>query len=287
MTPRPPCADWPSFEQPVTHPRPLQHAPRSLAGRRLSSFLLVASALAGSPGGGFAPAAAAELSPAVPGGAVPAPAKPSPAPPSRVSFRVATGIGYVRETWNPGCCSQPPGGGTAIYRGWAPTLELSVGRAISPRLAVGGAWQVAAAIDPRQDYLGTTYRLNDLVKLVDTVSLFGDYVVLPRWHLHGGASAGLLALTTWDVHTGGMATAWGGALSGFLGYDHPISEAWAVGVIARLTVYRSSFNTTPSTAHGSGLFPSLLLSFAYGRTRTTTAAVRPHSLGGVDAGSTR
>ena len=110
---------------------------------------------------------------------------PEPAPPPRLVLRVAVGASYLHERWDP-----HDGGPPAVTSGFGPSVEVAIGRRLSSRLVVGGAWQTMAVIDPEQTYLGTRYELTSVVKAIDALSVFGDYVVVLRFHCRLGLALG-------------------------------------------------------------------------------------------------
>ena len=71
-----------------------------------------------------------------------APADGGKSSPSGLFLRLSLGAVYLHESWNPSGGS--PG---AVFSGAGPSLELSIGKRVRPRLVVGGLWQFVAVSD--------------------------------------------------------------------------------------------------------------------------------------------
>ena len=157
-----------------------------------------------------------------------APADGGKSSPSGLFLRLSLGAAYLHESWN-------PSGGTpgAVFSGAGPSLELSIGKRVRPRLVVGGLWQFVAVSDPAESYRGTTSVAPGTDRFLDVVAAFADYYPSPRRGLHVGGSAGLLAASNLDRECC-VSTYWGGALSVRVGYDVFFSRRWSLGALAQL-----------------------------------------------------
>ncbi len=193
------------------------------------------------------------------GGRTPARAAGDPAidraPGPKAFLWLAVGPAFAVERWSPEGGS--PG---ARYTGWAPALDLAVGRRVRPRLAVAADLQVAPIVDRTEVYRGGSYPLVDTLHFVDTLSAIVDDTLWrhPRFHVGGGV--GLLAATDVDTHMGSTATNWGVALSAHAGYSRPLGRGWSLGAMARVTVYRFG-SDAPPPASSLGILPALLVTF--------------------------
>ena len=172
-------------------------------------------------------------------------------------LRLSAGGAYLRESWNPS--GNAPG---AVFTGAAPSLELSIGKSVRPRLVVGALWQLVNVYEPAESYLGMTYVAPRTDRFLDVVAAFADYYPNPRRGLHVGGSAGLLVASNIDAGCC-VRTHWGAALSVRLGYDVFFSRRWSVGALAQLEAYRysSSEANIPSTSYG--LLPTLALALTF------------------------
>lgn len=175
----------------------------------------------------------------------------------RLFLRVGTGPAFDYESWSPSGGS--PG---ASYTGWAPALDVAVGRRLRPRLVIAGDLQLAAVINRTESYLGGSYTLSDTLHLLDSLSAIADYTLwrYPRVHLGGGI--GLLVATTVDTHMGSAGTDLGFALSVHAGWERPLRRGWSIGVMGRLTLYGFGSETPPPASSSIGLLPVVLLTFA-------------------------
>jgi hypothetical protein len=188
-----------------------------------------------------------------------------PATDGRFFARLSLGAAYLRESWSPSGGS--PG---AVFSGVGPSLELSIGRSVRPRLVLGALWQIAGVVDPTESYLGMTYDVPQTLRYVDVLAAFADYYPA-RWRgLHVGGSAGAVAATNIDRQCC-LSNDWGVALSVRVGYDVFFSRRWSVGALAQLEAYRywSTDSNVPSTT--TGLLPTLALAltFDWGKARSS------------------
>lgn len=179
---------------------------------------------------------------------VPSPDRPSP-------LRLSAGAAYLRESWSP---SGNRAG--AVFSGAGPSLELSIGKSVRPRLVVGGLWQFVGVLDPAESYMGTTTVVSGTGRFLDVFAGFADYTPNPRRGLHVGGSAGLLVATTLD-RACCFTTSWGAALSVRAGYDLFVSRRWSIGALAQLEATRAWSRESNVSATSTGLLPTLALSF--------------------------
>jgi hypothetical protein len=182
-----------------------------------------------------------------------------PADDRRFFLRLSAGAAYLRESWSPAGSS--PG---AVFSGGGPSLELSLGRSVRPRLVVGGLWQLVGVSDPTESYLGTTYDSPGTARLLDVVAAFADYYPSPRRGFHVGGSAGLLAASNLD-RACCLRTYWGAALSVRVGYDVFFSRRWSIGAFAELGAYRYSSSEANVSFASYGLLPTLALALSFDR----------------------
>ena len=186
-----------------------------------------------------------------------APADGGTRSPSGVFLRLSLGAAYLHESWNPSGGS--PG---AVFSGAGPSLELSIGKRVRPRLVVGGLWQFVAVSDPAESYRGTTYAAPGTDRFLNVVSAFADYYPSPRRGLHVGGSAGVLAASNFD-RSCCLTTHWGAALSVRIGYDVFFSRRWSVGALAELEAYRYSSSEANISSASNGLLPTLALAVTF------------------------
>lgn len=180
-----------------------------------------------------------------------------PATDDRFFVRLSPAAVYLHESWNPSGSS--PG---AVFSGAGPSLELSIGKSIRPRLVVGALWQLAAVLDPTESYLGSTYVTPGTARTLNVVAAFADYYPNPRRGLHVGGSAGLLAASNID-RACCVSTHWGAALSVRIGYDIFLSRRWSVGAFAQLEAYRYSSSEANVSSASNGLLPTLAVAFTF------------------------
>jgi hypothetical protein len=178
-------------------------------------------------------------------------------------LRLSPGAAYLHESWNPSGGS--PG---AVFTGAGPSLELSIGKSVRPRLVVGGLWQLVAVFDPAESYLGTTSVAPQTFRSLNVVAAFADYYPNPRRGLHVGGSAGLLAASNVDRECC-LNTSWGAAVSVRVGYDVFFSRRGSLGALAQLEAYRYSSTESNVSSTSNGLLPTLALAltFDWGNTR--------------------
>jgi hypothetical protein len=174
----------------------------------------------------------------------------------RLFLRLAAGPGFGYESWTP-----EGGSAGASSTGWAPVLDVAVGRRVRPRLVVAGELQLAAIVDRTESYRGGSYPLVDTLHFVDTLSAIADYTLWRYPRLHAGGGVGLMAMTAVDGHMGSTATSWGFALGAHAGYRRPLSHTWSIGVMGRVICYRFASDTPRPSATSTGVLPSLLLTF--------------------------
>ncbi len=180
-------------------------------------------------------------------------------PPARVFLRLAVGAAFMRESWSP---STPDPG--SVSTGWAPALELTVGRRLRPRWVVAGTLQLAGVIDRSQSFEGSDYSLPNTVHFVDTIGALVDRDLGGRHRWHAGAALGLVAASDLDTSFGSFETSWGLAASAHLGLEPLVRRGWRMGVEGRLTLYRYGSDDPPPAATSWGILPSLLLTFTRG-----------------------
>ena len=174
----------------------------------------------------------------------------------RLFLRLATGPAFNYESWSP-VRRQP----RASYTGWAPVLDVAVGRRVRPRLVIAGDLQLATVVNRTESYLGGSYPLTDTLHFLDSLSAIADYTLWRHPRFHCGGGLGLLVTTDVDTHMGSTATNLGFALSVHAGIAAALARAWSIGVMGRLTFYRFGSHTPPPSASSIGLLPVLLLTF--------------------------
>ena len=174
----------------------------------------------------------------------------------RLYLRLAVGPAFNYESWSPSGGS--PG---ASYTGWAPALDVAVGRRVRPRLVIAGDLQLATVVNRTESYLGGSYPLTDTLHFLDSLSAIADYTLWRHPRLHGGGGLGLLVTNDVDTHMGSAATNLGFALSVHAGYRRRLARAWSIGVMGRLTFYGFGSQTPPPSASSIGFLPVLLLTF--------------------------
>ena len=174
----------------------------------------------------------------------------------RLFLRLATGPAFNYESWSPNGGS--PG---ASYTGWAPAVDVAVGRRVRPRLVIAGDLQLVAVFNRSESYLGGSYQLTDTLHLLDSLSAIADYTLWRKPRFHCGGGLGLLVATDVDTHMGSTGTNLGFALSVHAGYRRRLARDWSIGVMGRLTFYGFGSQTPPPSASSIGLLPTLLLTF--------------------------
>jgi hypothetical protein len=179
-----------------------------------------------------------------------APSKP------RLFLRLAIGPAFNYESWSP-----QGGYAGASYTGWAPVLDVAIGRQVRPRLVLAGELQLAPVVNRTENAFGGSYPLTDTLHLVDSLGAILDYTPWRHPRLHFGGGAGVLVVTEMDTNSGSTATHLGFALSGHAGYRRHLAGAWSIGVMGRLTLYRFSSDTPAPPSSSLGLLPVLLLTF--------------------------
>jgi hypothetical protein len=192
---------------------------------------------------------------------VPTTARAAPDAPPRadlkLTLRVAAGAAYLHESWSPG-----DGNPGSAQSGWAPALEVAVGRTLSAPLAIGGVWQSASVFSLTESFAGTDYHLTHVVKLWNLVGVYAEDPRLPRIPVRAGIALGLVASSFLDTAQAQTDTSYALAASPYLGYERLAWRRWSLGVLARCTLYRSVFGDTPASATTTGVMPSLMLTVA-------------------------
>ena len=183
-----------------------------------------------------------------------------PASDQKVAIRLAAGVAYLHEGWSPN-----DGNAGAVQTGWAPALEIAVGRVLSPRLVVGGIWQFASLFSPTESFAGTDYHLEQVVKLVSLVGPFIEHPRLPYIPVpvRAGIAIGAVTSSFLDTVQTQTQTTLSLAASPYVGYDRRLSKRWSVGALVRVTLYRSVLGDTPPSASTTGVLPSLLAAFTF------------------------
>ncbi|HLK88414.1 MAG TPA: hypothetical protein VKZ18_00890 [Polyangia bacterium] len=177
-------------------------------------------------------------------------------PPARVFLRLAVGPAFMVESWSP---STPDPG--AVSTGWAPALEVTVGKRVRPRWVLAGTLQVAGVIDRSESFEGGSYTLPDTIHFLDTIGALVDRDLGGRYGGHLGAALGLMTVSELDTSFGSFATSWGFAASVHGGIEPVVRGRWRMGVAGRLTLYRYGSDDPPPSATSWGLLSSLLLTF--------------------------
>jgi hypothetical protein len=174
----------------------------------------------------------------------------------RLFLRLATGPALNYESWSPEGGS--PG---ASYTGWAPVVDVAVGKGVRPRMILAVDLQLASVVNRTESYLGGSYPLPDTLHFLDSLSAISDCTPWrhPRFHFGGGA--GVMVATDVDTHMGSTATHLGFALSVHAGYGWHLARAWAIGVMGRLTFYGIESDTPAPPASSVGFLPVVLLTF--------------------------
>jgi hypothetical protein len=179
-------------------------------------------------------------------------------PERRFFLRLSLGPTYLAESWTPSGPAPSAGIG-----GWGTALDVSIGRAIRPRLIVGGRWQAAAFVEPNESYQGTTYVLDGSALFLNTLAAFIDWTPNQRRRLHVGGSLGLIARSGLNADYRTLTTGWGLTAGGQAGYDRRLSAHWSIGVLVALAVYRCWTSEAGVASVSDGLFPSLSLAFTF------------------------
>lgn len=206
---------------------------------------------------------AAPVAPAV-GNAVPAPAEPTlinlqhdPAPPPPVprTDRVHDGF-YARLNLgfgNLGVIADSPGTSTAPDAdGDTMSLDLAVGYAPSPGIALGGALLLESL--PSASFSGETKTKASVTTLL--VGPFFDGYPRARGGLHLGGAVGLAQDQLSQLDVAGFKRANGYGIAGWIGYDIWVADQWSVGGLVRLMGTRTSADaeaTENSTAGSATL----------------------------------
>lgn len=177
-------------------------------------------------------------------------------PDHKLSLSVAAGAAYVRESWNPN-----DGNAGALKTGWAPALDLSVGRVLSPNLVAGGILEATALFDPTESFAGNSYRLTDQADVVCLTGVFVEDPRLPRVPVRAGLALGAVTSLLYDHAQDQVQARLGIGVSPFLGYDRRLSGRWQIGVLARVAFYRNVAGDIPSSATAGGLVTSLMVAF--------------------------
>ena len=189
----------------------------------------------------------------------------APADDHRLFLRLAPGVAYLHESWNPS-----GGGSGAVFSGAGPSLELSIGKSVRPRLVVGLLWALFALSEPNESFLGTTYVYPDTYRALDVVAAFADYAPNPRRGLRVGASVGAVAASNLERRCC-LSTNWGPVVSVRVGYDIFFSRRWSASAFAQLEAYRYSSTQSNVSSTSNGVLPTLALAltFDWARSRST------------------
>ncbi|HLK90141.1 MAG TPA: hypothetical protein VKZ18_09615 [Polyangia bacterium] len=192
----------------------------------------------------------------------------APADDHRFFLRLSPGVAYLHESWTPS--GGAPG---AVFSGAGPSLELSIGKSVRPRLVVGLVWQLFAVSEPDESFLGQTYAYPDTYRVLDALAAFADYYPTPRRGLRVGASVGAVAASNLDRQCC-LSTSWGPVVSVRVGYDIFFARRWSAGVVAQLEAYRYSSTESNISSTSNGLLPTLAfaLTFDWARKRSSPAA---------------
>ncbi len=174
----------------------------------------------------------------------------------QLTLRIAAGAAYLHESWSPN-----DGNAGSVQNGWAPALEVAVGRTLSPRLAIGGAWQVASVFWLTESFGGTDYHFMRVVKLWNLIGAYAEDPRLPRVPVRAGMALGLVASSFLDRAQAQSDTTYALAASPYLGYQRRVWRRWSLGVLARCTLYRSVLGETPESGRTTGIVPSLMVTF--------------------------
>ncbi len=172
-------------------------------------------------------------------------------------FRIAAGPAFLHESWHPS-----GGTGDAVHTGWGPALDVTVGKFVRPRLLVAGRLEATAIINRDETTLGTTYKLDDTLHLIDTATGLVDFYPDPSRGLHAGGALGIAAITDVDTHMGGSQTSWGPVVALHVGWERFVSRRWTAGAMLRVTLYHYGTDTPPPEASATGLLTSLVLTIA-------------------------
>jgi hypothetical protein len=149
----------------------------------------------------------------------------------------------------------------ASYTGWAPVIDVMVGRPVRPRLVIAGELELAAVVNRTESYLGASTPLPDTLHFLNSLSGIADYALWRYPRLHVGGGLGLLVTTIVDTEMGSTGTDLGFALSIHAGYQRPLRRRWSIGVMGRLTFYGFGSQTPAPGSSSVGLLPVLLLTF--------------------------
>ncbi len=180
------------------------------------------------------------------------------APEHKLSLRLAIGAAYVRESWSPN-----DGNPGSVRTGWAPVLEIAIGRVVAPDLIVGGILETAPLFDPTESFAGTTYDLTDAVELLTLAGAFIEDPQLPHVPVRAGIALGAVASLLFDQAQQQLQPRLGIGISPYLGYDRRVSGRWRMGLLGRMTFFRNVAGDMPSSATAGGLMTSLLLTFTF------------------------
>jgi hypothetical protein len=173
-------------------------------------------------------------------------------------LRIAAGPVYLHESWHPS-----GGTGDAVYSGWGPALDITVGKFVRPRLVLAGRLEAAAIINRDETTLGTTYKLDDTLHFIDTAGALVDFYPDPSRGLHAGGALGIAAITDVDTHMGGAQTSWGPLVALHVGWERFVSRRWTAGATLRVSLYHYGTHTPPPDASANGLLTSVLLTIAH------------------------
>jgi hypothetical protein len=175
-----------------------------------------------------------------------------------LSLRLATSAAYVRESWSPN-----DGNPGAVKTGWAPVVEIAVGRALSRDVAVGGILQLTPLFAPSESFAGNSYELTDEVDLVVFAGAFVEDPRLPVIPVRAGIAVGAVTSLLLDQAQDQLQSRLGIGISPYVGYDRRVSGRWRAGLLARTTLFRNVAGDAPPSATAGGLITSLLVTFTF------------------------
>jgi hypothetical protein len=181
---------------------------------------------------------------------------PGPSGGDRPLVRVEVGPAFVYEAWTPDGANA---GSSAA--GFGPSIGVTVGASVRPRLVVAGDLQLSGIINRTESYLGSSYELVDTIHFVDTLGALVDWIPPKHPRLHLGAGLGLAAVTDLDTDLGGVQTAYGVAVPVQAGYERQISARWTAGFTLRVTAYRVYADAPPPPSSSTGALFTLGVAF--------------------------
>jgi hypothetical protein len=118
-------------------------------------------------------------------------------------------------------------------------LHLGIGGAVSGGLLLGGFLLTESVTDPEVEFEGVTLPPTVDVGTLGMLGVFVDYYPSARGGFHFGGGLGAATLRTTQSSSVGPEDPeqpGGGGAMGMVGYDWWIGDAWAMGVLGRITV---------------------------------------------------